>query len=67
LNVGSIVKVCPKVGLKHEKDKVGIVIEIELAEGKYAAFFKKVYVIQWGNGMISKCSENAILEVKLDT
>ena len=67
MNVGSIVKVCPKVGLKREKGKVGIVIEIERAKGKYAAFFKRVFVIQWGNGTISKCSENAIEEVILAT
>ena len=65
--IGSVVRVCPKVGLKREENKVGIIIDIERAKGKYAAFFKKVYVIQWGNGTISTCSENAIEEVHLAT
>ena len=67
MHVGSIVKICPKVGMSREKCRVGIIIEIERAKGKFAAFFKRIYVIQWGNGTISKCSENAIEEVLLAT
>jgi len=66
LKIGSIVKVRPRVGHKDEQDRIGIVIDIERPKDSLSAFFKEVFVIQWNNDAVSKCSMHALEEVYLE-